>query len=188
MSKTFIHEGECLEFANTSAAIASGRLVKLGTRVGVAETDIAATTGAGTVCLCGVHEVSKLSTDVVAVYDELFLDNTNHRLTLSAAGNTFAGIAVLASGNGATTVRCLFQPGAVSSANAGQRLMALTTYATGAWAAAGGYTDAMLIAGDRLVAHDQSAPFQISYTVVTPGSPAIVGYTPADNDTLMVFR
>ena len=102
--KNYIYEGETLEFANSSGStITSGSGVLVGTKVGVAATDIANST-TGILDMEGVYEVNKLSTDVVAQGAALYWDDTNKRLTVTASGNTYAGYAQAAAGNGATTV------------------------------------------------------------------------------------
>lgn len=86
------------------AAVASGAMVLIGTRVAVAIADIAL--GAvGSVQVVGEFTIPKLSTDVVAQGALLYWDNTNKRLTTTASGNTLAGFATEAAGNTATTVK-----------------------------------------------------------------------------------
>lgn len=101
--------GEVIEWTNdTGDDVAVDSLVKINDRVGVACVDIA--DGAtGSVQVWGVVEVAKLSTDVVTQGVSLYLDNTNHRVTLTTDGpgsdvNILAGYAWSGSGNGATTV------------------------------------------------------------------------------------
>jgi predicted RecA/RadA family phage recombinase len=97
-----INSGATLDIT-ASEAITSGRGVLVGLRVGVALTDIA--NGAvGTVAMKGVFNMPKLTTDVVAQGVLLYWDNTNKRLTVTSAGNTLAGYATAAAGNGVTTV------------------------------------------------------------------------------------
>ena len=73
--------------------------------IGVAVNDVAANTE-GVFAVQGVHTLPKLSTDVVAQGALLYWDNTNLRLTLTSAGNTVAGRAFAAAGNGVATVPC----------------------------------------------------------------------------------
>ena len=75
----------------------------MGATVGVALAAIAASTP-GPVAVKGVYTLPKLSTDVVAQGALLYWDNTNTRLTTTAAGNTLAGRAAAAAGNGVSTV------------------------------------------------------------------------------------
>lgn len=91
MSKTFKQPGEVMDYA-AAAATASGDVVVVGTRVGVALTAIAAGS-TGSLAVTGVHTLAKLSTDVVAQGALLYWDATNKRLTTTASGNTLAGYA-----------------------------------------------------------------------------------------------
>jgi predicted RecA/RadA family phage recombinase len=100
--KNYIQEGERIDFT-AGATTASGAGVKIGVRFGIACSDVA--NGAvGVAAMAGVFNVPKLSTDVVAQGVLLFWDDTNKRLTTTSAGNTQAGYAQNAAGNGATTV------------------------------------------------------------------------------------
>ena len=100
--KNFVQEGNVIDHVAT-ATRASGAVVLMGTKIGVCVGDIA--NGAtGVVRVEGVFTIAKLSTDVVAQGAALYWDNTNSRLTVTASGNTYAGYATAAAGNGATTV------------------------------------------------------------------------------------
>lgn len=100
--KNAVSHGNVLMHTPT-AAVASGAMVLIGTKVGVAVADIAANT-AGPVQVVGVFQIAKLSTDNVAQGAALHWDNTNRRLTTSASGNTYAGFAESAAGAGTSTV------------------------------------------------------------------------------------
>lgn len=52
----------------------------------------------------GVFDLTKLTTDDVAQGVDLYWDNTNKRLTVTATGNTLVAKAVKAAGTSATTV------------------------------------------------------------------------------------
>lgn len=100
--KNAVSHGNVLPFLAV-AAVASGAMVLIGSRVGVAVADIAA--GAtGSVQVVGEFTVTKLGTDVVAQGALLYWDNTNKRLTTTSSGNTLAGFATAAAGSGAGTV------------------------------------------------------------------------------------
>jgi predicted RecA/RadA family phage recombinase len=103
MAKNYVQEGDVLAFTAGGAAIASGAVVLMGKRIGIALADIAAN-GTGTVSVTDVWTVAKLATDVVAQGDLLYWDAANSRLTATASGNTLAGFAAAPAGNGATTV------------------------------------------------------------------------------------
>lgn len=103
--KNLIQTGEFMDYI-AGANILSGAVVLVGVRVGIATTDIA--NGAtGSLAMAGVYQVAKLSTDVVAQGVLLYWDNTNSRMTVTASGNTLAGYAVGAAGNGVTTVNIM---------------------------------------------------------------------------------
>lgn len=102
--KNFVQEGDRLQYANASGStITSGTMVLVSKRVGVASEDIPNNT-TGILAVEGVFNYTKLGTDVVAQGDLLYWDNTNKRLTTTSAGNTQAGFAFAAAGNGVTTV------------------------------------------------------------------------------------
>lgn len=86
------------------AAIASGKMVLVGTtRVGIALGAIA--NGAtGSVQLGGVFTYAKLGTDVVTQGQALYYDTANDRLTTTVGTNTPAGFAFSASAGGVATV------------------------------------------------------------------------------------
>jgi predicted RecA/RadA family phage recombinase len=86
-----------------SADVASGAMVLIGTKVGVAVTAIPANT-AGSLQVVGEFNVGKASADVVAQGAALYWNNTTKVLTTTAGGNTYAGWATAAAGNGVATV------------------------------------------------------------------------------------
>jgi len=100
--KNFVQEGHVLDYT-PGAAVASGAVVVIGVRIGIAVSDIAAN-ATGALRVKGVVELAKLSTDVVAQGALLYWDADDFRLTTTASGNTLAGYAAKAAGNGATTV------------------------------------------------------------------------------------
>jgi predicted RecA/RadA family phage recombinase len=104
MAQNIIQDGDIIDFVNgTGATVTSGSGVLIGVRLGVALLDIA--NGATGACAVSkVAELPKLSTDVVAQGAALYWDNTNKRLTTTASGNTLAGYAFKAAGNGVSTV------------------------------------------------------------------------------------
>jgi len=74
MSTSYVQDGEVIEYVNTGAAILSGAVVVVGTQIGVALEDIAATTGVGSVSMTGVFELPKVSAAVIAQGEEVFYD------------------------------------------------------------------------------------------------------------------
>lgn len=110
MTTKFVKPGETLTYTNTGSAISSGDVVVVGKQIGVAATDIAATTGVGELYMEGVFELPKVSTAVIAVGENViwdadpgaFEDNQHTPATGDVSG---CCIAYKAAGNGATTVQ-----------------------------------------------------------------------------------
>lgn len=102
MTSKYIQPGDVIDYTPSSNKT-SGAGVLIGTRVGVCLADITANTS-GPAQVVGVFKLPKLSTDVVAQGAALYWDNTNSRLTVTSAGNTYAGYAFAAAANGDTTV------------------------------------------------------------------------------------
>lgn len=100
--KNFVQEGNVLDYT-AGAAVASGAVVVIGVRVGIAVKDIAVGE-TGPLRVKGVVELAKLTTDTPAQGALLYWDAANSRLTTTAGGNVLAGYAAQAAGNGATTV------------------------------------------------------------------------------------
>ena len=102
MAKNYVQKGDVLTYTAV-AAVAGGTVVLIGKRIAVVLGDIAAG-ASGTVQVTDVWNIAKLATDVVAQGDLLYWDAANNRLTTTAAGNTLAGYAAAAAGNGVATV------------------------------------------------------------------------------------
>ena len=103
--KNMIAEGKTLTYTNgTGSDIASGDLVIIGTRVGVAAVDIA-NGASGTVAISGVFEVPKEASLVVAQGDLLYADATSGELDKTAEAQTLAGYAYAAELAASTTVK-----------------------------------------------------------------------------------
>ncbi len=79
--KNYVEKGNKMAYANAGAAIAAGDVVIIGAMVGVAETDIEATTGLGTVCLEGVFELAKTTSLVITQGDRLFWNTSTLKVT-----------------------------------------------------------------------------------------------------------
>lgn len=113
--KTFVNAGNRIPYSNSGSAIASGDVVVLvagaSGYVGIAVTDIAATTGTGEICIGGypeaVHVLAKHATEAFTPGQVLYWDATNHRLTGSSTGNTRAGRSDQAYGSAATTANVI---------------------------------------------------------------------------------
>lgn len=102
MTTKFVQPGEVIDYT-AGANIASGQVVLMGARIGVALKAIA-NGETGPVQVTGVFNIAKLSTDNMAQGALLYWDNTNSRLTTNASGNTLAGFAAAAAGVSTTSV------------------------------------------------------------------------------------
>lgn len=103
MAKNYIQPGDILDLTVTGSAVTSGSVLVIGTRIGIALKD-GAVGETIAVAVKGVYNLPKLATDVVAQGALLYWDNTNKRLTTTASGNSLAGYAANAAGNGVATV------------------------------------------------------------------------------------
>lgn len=102
MTTKFVQPGEVIDYT-TGANIASGQVVLMGARIGVALKAIA-NGETGPMQVTGVFNIAKLSTDNMAQGALLYWDNTNSRLTTTASGNTLAGFAAAAAAATTTSV------------------------------------------------------------------------------------
>lgn len=99
--KNFVQIGDVLDYT-PGAPVASGAVVVIGVRIGIAVAAIAAGE-TGALRVKGVVELAKLGTDVVAQGALLYWDADDFRLTTTASGNTLAGYAAKPAGNGVAT-------------------------------------------------------------------------------------
>ena len=74
MARNFVQPGNVLTYINAGAAIVAGAVVPMGACVGVAQTDIAATTGTGAVAMSGVHTLPKVAGTAWVQGDRLSYD------------------------------------------------------------------------------------------------------------------
>ena len=102
MTTKFGQPGEVIDYT-AGANIASGQVVLMGARIGVALKAIA-NGETGPMQVTGVFNIAKLSTDNMAQGALLYWDNTNSRLTTTASGNTLAGFAAAAAAATTTSV------------------------------------------------------------------------------------
>lgn len=102
MTTKFVQPGEVIDYT-AGANIASGQVVLMGARIGVALKAIA-NGETGPMQVTGVFNIAKLSTDNMAQGALLYWDNTNSRLTTTASGNTLAGFAAAAAAAATTSV------------------------------------------------------------------------------------
>lgn len=113
----YVQPGERMEYANAGSAISAGDVVVLENRIGIALTDISATTGVGTVELCGVYELDAVNDDAFGQGEQLYWDSSAGKLTQVGAGNTPAGIAFEAKASSGTTARVQLTPMPKRAAN-----------------------------------------------------------------------
>jgi predicted RecA/RadA family phage recombinase len=99
--KCFIQRGLTLTLL-AAAAVQAGEAILVGKIFGVAVANVAAGAN-GEFMTEGVFELPALGADVAAQGAVLYWDTANKRLTVTAAGNTRVGVAVVAKANGAAT-------------------------------------------------------------------------------------
>jgi predicted RecA/RadA family phage recombinase len=130
MATNYVQPGDSIKYSNSGSAISSGDIVAVGNRIGIAVTDIAATTGEGTVSFKGVYTVAKDADESFAVGDALFYDSSDSTVTKTAIGNKWAGMAYAAADTADTTCEILLCPllpkAAVVSFSAGTNLTAVS--------------------------------------------------------------
>lgn len=104
MAGNKVQDGNVINYTNaTGVDIASGDLVVIGTRVGVALVDIA-DGAAGAVAVTGVYEVPKEAALAVTQGDLLYADATSGELDKTDT-NTLAGYAFADAAGAADTVQ-----------------------------------------------------------------------------------
>ena len=105
MAKNYVQEGDVLDFTAGAVPVASGLMVALGKRVGIALGDIPANS-TGSVAVTGVWNVPKVPGQAVAQGDLLYWDSDDSRLTTIAdAAHELAGFAAAPAGGSEATVR-----------------------------------------------------------------------------------
>ena len=105
MATNKVQDGAAITYANaTGSDIASGDLVVIGERVGVALVDIA-DGASGAVAMEGVYEVSKEASLVVDQGDVLYADATSGELDKTSTDPPLAGYAFASSAGADTTVQ-----------------------------------------------------------------------------------
>jgi predicted RecA/RadA family phage recombinase len=102
MTKLFVQPGNVLDHS-PAAAVASGAVVVIGARVGVALADIAAN-ATGSLQVTGVFQLPKKAADTIAQGALVYWDATNSQITTTASGNTLAGFAANAAAASVTSV------------------------------------------------------------------------------------
>lgn len=110
MSTNYLMPGEKMEYSNSGSAISSGDIVVIGERIGVADVDIAATTGVGTVSMEGVFTLPKATGQAWTQGQPLFYDSSAGKITSTGTANTKAGYAQTAAASGDTTGEVCLEP------------------------------------------------------------------------------
>lgn len=103
MKNKILDEGCSIKYAHSSA-VASGEAVQIGDILGVAVKDYEANEE-GIYDVEGVFELTKVTTDVLAIGTIIFWDNTAKKITSTASTNKPVGYVWKAAGNGDTSVR-----------------------------------------------------------------------------------
>lgn len=110
MSTKLVQDGTTYEHTNAGGAITAGTPVAVGTVsafLGVAATDIAASTGVGTLNVTGVFTLPKVSAAVFAAGDQVLWDSSasavDDNAAVAATGDFLCGTAWVAGANGETT-------------------------------------------------------------------------------------
>lgn len=86
MADSYQQEGKVITYANSGSAIAAGDVVVMGHTIGIALTDIAATTGTGAVAVEGVFSgVPKVTAAVFTQGEKLIWDVSAGKFDDSAA-------------------------------------------------------------------------------------------------------
>lgn len=115
MAANYRQVGNTLEYSNTGSAISSGDVVVIGDLFCIAETDIAATSGVGTVNIEGVYEVACDTADLITAGQYLVWDASTTKLvdanTPAAGDNTGGMVAMGAAGTGVVLVDVKLLPG-----------------------------------------------------------------------------
>lgn len=115
MAANYIGGGNTIQYANTGTAKTSGQVLVVGQLVTICETDIAATTGVGTVFIEGEFQVPANSAATWAVGAKLVWDVSATEFVASntpATGDNTGGVvATTAKLASATTARVKLLPG-----------------------------------------------------------------------------
>ena len=161
--KTKYSEGDVMDYANTGAAISSGDVVALGNRIGIAVTDIAATTGLGAVALTGAHTLAKTVGEVYNQGDSVYWNSTTSKLTEVDTGLYAGTIIVAAAAAGTTAIVALADPGPGAASTAGKRLIYSQEFIGGGITLTDG-GGLITIGGTDVVITDTSAAGAPTYT------------------------
>lgn len=110
MASNYVREGCTINYTNSGSAISSGGVVVVGKQIGIALTDIAATTGTGELAMEGVFTVPKVSAAVIAKGENVIWDASagafdDNAATPATGDVSNCCIAWEAAGAGVTTIK-----------------------------------------------------------------------------------
>lgn len=102
MNAKYWQRGETLDYT-PSTAVTNGQIVNLGTRIGVAGSDIPANVQ-GQIHVNGVFILDKAASEAITMGASVYYDATNDVITATASGNVPAGYAAQAAAAADATV------------------------------------------------------------------------------------
>lgn len=106
--KNFIQPGDVVTIP-APADVTSGKIVVVGSLVGVAQKSVLAGEDLP-LLLEGVVEYAKTSALAIAVGDKVYFDATNNVINKTASGNTLAGVALAVAANPSAKVKFRLGP------------------------------------------------------------------------------
>jgi len=115
MAKTFVKDGNTIDYVNGGSAISAGDVVIYGNMIGVALEDIASS-ATGSVAVSGVWDLPKVSTGVFTQGELVVWDVSTTQFQangfITATGDVTGGAVVTkAAGNPSSTVNVKLLPG-----------------------------------------------------------------------------
>lgn len=103
MATNFVKDGHLLDLTAPSLVVAGGGML-VGNVFGIAANTISS--GAtGPVRVDGVHDISKVTADVISQGGYVYWNNTSGQATATSSGNTKIGVAETTVSSGGTVVR-----------------------------------------------------------------------------------
>lgn len=124
MATTYVGPGNTVNYSNTGSAISAGAAVTLGATgavsLGIALTDIAATTGVGAVAIDGVFTLTKLTGAVIVQGETVDWDTSagsgagavdDNAMTPASGDISDFGVAMESAGSGVLTIDVRLLPG-----------------------------------------------------------------------------
>jgi|GEM_PF-1695755 len=124
---TFVHDGDVIAYTPGSA-VASGDVVTIGDRCGIAIRDIAAN-AQGELAITGVFNVDK-GVEAISLGSLLYWNSGNGQATATAPGNTFLGQCVKAADESDATVLVALRSGGGGGSGGGEVASAVMVVAS----------------------------------------------------------